>query len=397
LFINFWYAAGRSADVGDTPVKRRMLGQDFVLFRDASGAVHCLADTCIHRGASLGNGKVKGDCIQCPYHGWQFDADGVCRRIPSLGSQAKIPGRARVDAYPTVEKYGLIFAFLGDLPDAERCPILPIPEYGEDGPLPGWTATIQPFQWDFDYQRSMENGIDAAHNEYVHDTHGFSGNRADYKLDTDAWRWIEDEWQTGFFSSIMAPPLPDKKMREASGRETNAVIESGTGHYGVSMLWTYIYPTPAIKIHQYLFETPIDTTRTSLYLVNLRNFLTEPEHDERIKGRNEYVALQDRDVLLDVRPRVTPETNTGEFFAPADISIAKYRAKLKGWESRGWRIDVDAVARDHKRVAYAIPCPARRETKGWVLDAIPLRPATVGAAAGVAVGAPSGATGIGRA
>ena len=120
------------------------------------------------------------------------------------------------------------------------------------------------------------------------------------------------------------------------------------------------------------------TTRTSLYLVNLRNFLTEAEHDERIMGRNEYVALQDRDVLLDVRPRVTPETNTGEFFAPADMSIAKYRAKLKGWENRGWRIDVDAVARDHKRVAYAIPCPARRESKGWVLDAIPLRPAAAG-------------------
>ncbi|MEO8443862.1 MAG: Rieske 2Fe-2S domain-containing protein, partial [Gammaproteobacteria bacterium] len=73
MFINFWYTAGRSSDIGAEPVKRRMLGQDFVLFRDSNGSVHCLADTCIHRGASLGGGKIKGDCIQCPYHGWQFD------------------------------------------------------------------------------------------------------------------------------------------------------------------------------------------------------------------------------------------------------------------------------------------------------------------------------------
>jgi hypothetical protein len=92
------------------------------------------------------------------------------------------------------------------------------------------------------------------------------------------------------------------------------------------------------------------------------------------------VATQDRDILHDVRPVLTPEKNTAEFFTPSDKPIAMYREKLKRWEQRGWRIDVDAVERDHKRVVYAIPCPARRETKGWVLDPVPLRPAAVGAA-----------------
>jgi hypothetical protein len=109
-------------------------------------------------------------------------------------------------------------------------------------------------------------------------------------------------------------------------------------------------------------------------------------------GRNEYVALQDRDILLEVRPVLTPEKNTAEFFTPSDISIAKYREKLRRWEHRGWRIDTDAVARDRKRIAYAIPCPARRETKGWVLDSIPLRTPLDG---GIAAGTPS-ATGSTR-
>ena len=61
MFINFWYPAGISADLTDQPVKRRMLGQNFVLFRDTEGVAHCLSDTCTHRGGSLAGGKMKGD------------------------------------------------------------------------------------------------------------------------------------------------------------------------------------------------------------------------------------------------------------------------------------------------------------------------------------------------
>ncbi|MEO7387433.1 MAG: Rieske 2Fe-2S domain-containing protein, partial [Gammaproteobacteria bacterium] len=117
MYINFWYAAARSEELTGQPLKVRMLGQDFVLFRDSSGTVACLADTCVHRGASLGNGKIKDGCIQCTYHGWRFDRDGRCTKIPSLGAGARVPARARVDAYPVIERYGIVFAFLGDLPE----------------------------------------------------------------------------------------------------------------------------------------------------------------------------------------------------------------------------------------------------------------------------------------
>ncbi|GMW06420.1 MAG: aromatic ring-hydroxylating dioxygenase subunit alpha [Gammaproteobacteria bacterium] len=372
MFINFWYPAGLSAEIGENPVRRRMLGQDFVLWRDPAGQVHCLSNTCIHRGGSLAGGKVRDGEIACPYHGWRFAGDGRCTRIPSLGLEARIPGRARVDAYPTAEKYGLVFAFLGDLPEEERCPIMEIPEFRGESPDEGWRATIQHFDWDFDYQRSMENGIDGAHNEYVHPTHGYSGEREDIRIAVENYRWVDDEWDTGFFSSRRAPPLADKKMRDASGRHGDAVITGGTGHHGVSMIWTLIHPTDAMSIHQYLFETPIEDGRTSLYLVNLRNFLIDPSEDARMMGRNEVVATQDRDVLYDVQPVLTPRTRTKEFFTPADTAIAKYRDKLQAWEDRGWRIDTDTVRRNSRRVAYAIPSPARRTQTGWVLDPVPL-------------------------
>jgi hypothetical protein len=61
---------------------------------------------------------------------------------------------------------------------------------------------------------------------------------------------------------------------------------------------------------------------------------------------------------------------------PADKCILLYRESLKEWESYGWKIDGEVVEQKHNRVAYAIPSPARHEQKGWVLDLIPLRPAS---------------------
>ena len=69
---------------------------------------------------------------------------------------------------------------------------------------------------------------------------------------------------------------------------------------------------------------------------------------------------------------VTPETNTKEILLPADAAIARFRERLKEWEVMGWRIDVDEVKRTQGKVAYAIPSPARRLSKGWTLDAVPL-------------------------
>jgi nitrite reductase/ring-hydroxylating ferredoxin subunit len=96
MFINFWYCAATSNEIRGKPVKVRMLGQNFVLFRDSDGTAHCLHDVCIHRGASLAEGKLEDDCVECPYHGWRYDGSGACRHIPTLDASARIPSRERV-------------------------------------------------------------------------------------------------------------------------------------------------------------------------------------------------------------------------------------------------------------------------------------------------------------
>lgn len=365
MYINFWYPMTTTLELTDQPLKVRALGQDFVVFRDSQGAAHCLANTCVHRGGALAGGKIKGDAIQCPYHGWQFDGTGTCTRIPSLGSGASIPGRTRVDAYPVDERYGVIFAFLGDLPEAERPPILAVKEWEQTG----WRSTLQHFQINGYYERSIENGVDPAHNEYVHDTHGFSGEREDeYKIGDMR---IEDGgiWGRGFWHTFQAPPLPGQLQQYRPGE---GQLEAGTGYHGTNHVWTYIHPGPNFFIHQYLFERPIDEKTTYLYLVCARNFSLEEKMDAYVMERNRYVANQDIAIIENLRPAITPDKNTKEFMVPADSVILEYRAKQREWAAMGWKIDLEEVGRTAGRVAYAIPSPARRQTKSWVLDAIPL-------------------------
>ena len=184
MLINNWYVAeDSSAVVADKPLRVRMLGFDFVLFRDAAGTAHCLSDVCCHRGGALGDGNVvttaSGDvCVACPYHGWQFDTTGACVHIPALGAERAIPRRARIDVYPTVEKYGWIWVFLGDLPAHER-PQIPdlFPEFDD----PSWRKLPYRFEAKCNWMRMEENSLDTAHTNFVHKAFG---SRRDPKLET---------------------------------------------------------------------------------------------------------------------------------------------------------------------------------------------------------------------
>jgi phenylpropionate dioxygenase-like ring-hydroxylating dioxygenase large terminal subunit len=369
MYINFWYPMATSEELTDKPLKVRGLGQDFVVFRGEDGRAKCLSNTCVHRGGSLAGGKIAGNCIQCPYHGWEFDEEGCVQRIPSLGPNSKIPGRTRIDAYPVDERHGIIFAFLGDLPAGERPPIIDVPEWGQEG----WTSTLQTFKITGNYERSIENGIDPAHNEFVHDTHGFSGEDKEYHVGDMRLDKVT-QWGQGFWHTFQAPPLTeDAEFSDA--RQGTGDLEAGTGYHGPSQVWTYIHLTDDNYMHQYLLERPIDEDNIAIYLLCMRNCYTDEKYDENVMSRNQYVADQDIIIIESLRPRLTPDTNTKEFMLPADKCILMYREALKEWQDNGWKIDTDTVAANEKRVAYAVPSPARREQKGWVLDPIPLKKA----------------------
>jgi phenylpropionate dioxygenase-like ring-hydroxylating dioxygenase large terminal subunit len=377
MYMNFWYPVIRAEDLGTAPQKARILAHDFVVFRDKDGRPAVLSDTCIHRGASLGMGKCKEDgTVQCPYHGWRFNRDGKCTRIPSIGMKTQPPPRAQVDSYPVEERYGIVFAFLGDLPAEQRPPIMPVEEHG----TPDWRATVITFDINYHYERSIENGLDPAHNEYVHTTHGYQGDREDSYLMMELRPHKNNDWGFGFLSTFDAPPLKNPVMRFA--RPKGGKMEAGSGTYGPNHMWTYIHFSAKAAMHQYMFEAPIDDYKTRVFLLNERNVLFGKSApfswfnnwlDKKVNQRNVFIASQDIKVMNEVRPRLTPPSRAKELMMPADKVILQYRDKLDDFAARGWKIDMDKlkVLREKGDVATAIPCPARRETKAWVLDEAP--------------------------
>jgi len=115
-----WFVVARSADI-EQPRAATLLGEELVVFRTEAGRAAVTASRCPHRGSDLAAGRVEGDTIVCPYHGWRWrGSDGACVHIPALGPRDTIPSRARVPAYPTQERWGLVWACLdepvGDLP-----------------------------------------------------------------------------------------------------------------------------------------------------------------------------------------------------------------------------------------------------------------------------------------
>ncbi len=366
MYINFWYPIAGSDEVtNDEPHRAMVLGAHLVAYRDDQGNAHVLSDTCVHRGGALGKGWVRDNCVVCPYHGWRFDGDGQCTEIPALAPDERIPGRAKVDSYPVEEKYGIVFAFLGDLPEDERPPLRDVPEWGADG----WRANkLTIFEVPAFYERSMENGLDPSHNEFVHPAQGSP-------VMSDAMKRSPMEVQDVSWGSEFIVKFDNKEMGTEALKDASTLgpeVEAGSGHMGPNQMITWINFSADHRFSQYFYEAPIDENRTRIYFVNMRSWMLEPENDERITRVNLVVAQEDIDILGELDPVRTPESAAEEILIRSDGAVVRYREWLRKWDAKGWRIDLKEVRSQKGDRAFAIPSPARRESKNWVLKAVPL-------------------------
>jgi len=175
LLRRYWYPIAFAADLTEeNPTKLvRLLGEDLVLFRDRSGGVGLLADHCSHRGASLYYGRVEGRGIACAYHGWLYDREGNCLETPAEPADSKFHLTVRHQAYPVQKVVGLYWAYLGPLP----APALPKFDIlvRRDG-----RRTLQlRGVVDCNYLQAMENSVDPAHLQILHQDNAARGRPID--------------------------------------------------------------------------------------------------------------------------------------------------------------------------------------------------------------------------
>ena len=379
MLINNWYVAAESAAViADRPIGVRMLGLDFVLYRDSAGQVICLSNVCCHRGGALSDGRINSGCIACPYHGWEYNSSGRCVKIPALGDDARIPKRARIDSYPTEEKYGWVWAFLGDLPEEDR-PVIPdlFPEYHDSE---NWRLVPYHIEANVNWVRFEENSLDTIHTAFVHK---HFGGRVD---PTSAAAPIERLPLGARVSRTKY--APDDAAKVGAVAELLAEDRKRTQ---VSLEFSFvgvchrIQPTfkEGMSQIQFSVKTPIDPYRTRVFGWQARNFLLEPKYDEERQEGIAEALQEDLRVVEKVKPPLTPPILPDEFLTPADTMELEFRKIYQDFCNRGWLIDSDRLERESRTRVLVIPSPARRQDpKSWVQQLVPLIPGSAAQAAG---------------
>ena len=166
----FWQPVAYAHELTDLPLRRRIMGEDLVVFRDGRGEVGLLQLHCCHRGTSLEYARIEERGIRCCYHGWLFDVDGTILDTPLEPSDSNLKDRFYQGAYPVKELGGLIWSYMGppeQMPDMWALDLLHIPGYElQCGEVHGG-PNVKECNW----LQIVDNFVDPQHEEWLHAEH----------------------------------------------------------------------------------------------------------------------------------------------------------------------------------------------------------------------------------
>ena len=168
-----WYFAALVDDLWPGKLQRiEILGEPVLLGRDKAGVAFAMRDICPHRAAPLSAGRLTAEAdgspsVECPYHGWRFGTDGVCRAIPSLTEgQGPEPERVKVRRWPVAISQGMVFIWMPSDPrfdgePPEGPPVFP-------GVVGGKPKLVDRMVFDSHIDHAVVGLMDPAHGPYVH-------------------------------------------------------------------------------------------------------------------------------------------------------------------------------------------------------------------------------------
>lgn len=172
MIPNQWYAILESNEIKNgRPVGVTRMAEKLVAWRDRSGKLSIMADRCPHRGVALSVGALKGDCIQCPFHGFEFNTSGACTLIPANGKNARPPRAMKVQSYPVKESNGFVYIWWGE--PRETYPPVPFFDSLDDRFV---YSTVRD-HWNTHYSRAIENQLDVVHLPFIHRSSIGRGNK----------------------------------------------------------------------------------------------------------------------------------------------------------------------------------------------------------------------------
>ncbi|MCK0439554.1 aromatic ring-hydroxylating dioxygenase subunit alpha [Gordonia alkaliphila] len=165
-FARGWHCIGLVDEYTDgKPHSLEIFGTKLVVWADTKGEVKALDAFCRHMGADLGQGKVRGDNIACPFHGWQWNGKGRCAGVPYAKRNPKL---AKTRTWPTMQRNGQVFIYNDPEgnPPPEQVIIPELEEFGTDQ-WTGWTWNTLVIEGS-NCREIIDNVVDMAHFFYVH-------------------------------------------------------------------------------------------------------------------------------------------------------------------------------------------------------------------------------------
>ena len=310
---NAWYVAGWSKEYGQKLIAQRLLNECVVLYRKQDGTPVALEDACPHRKLPLSKGSLKNDAIECGYHGLTFDGSGKCVAAPTQPEQ--IPEKARVRSYPVVDRYRLLWIWMGEPELADPNDILNIENFDN----PNWGCTEGgTMEMECNYLWICDNLLDPSHVAWVHVSSFAGAGTDDGQLDlhrtesgVTVSRWIYGQLPSPYYSGLVKFEGQCDRLQHYELRIPSIAINKsvytpvGTGGRDKPAVdKTYINVS-------YNFMTPVDDGLTRYFWFQHRN--TDPNDESVSKFMNDGARMafeEDRAVLTEVhkgmRDRQTP-------------------------------------------------------------------------------------------
>lgn len=312
---SYWHPVLRATDLAASPVARTLLTQPIVLFRGADGQPVAMADRCPHREGRLSRGQVVDGCLQCPYHGWTFNGEGRCVRVPSNAANVPAPKKAHIGAYHCVERYGMVWVCLGE-------PAAGIPDVPEDMDATFRRINVETQQWNTSALRMVDNFLDISHFPWVHV--GTFGSQSAQEVPTFE---LTDLGDFHGYAYEVEVDNTDEAAQRAAGTTTATLTREMTSGFALpfTCLSTIRYET-GLRHLILLLSTPIDDETSYFSFVIWRNDDFSVPAEEVIRF-DRAVGEEDR-VMLESIDGPFPLQRGGLCDVRADRTGVEWRRRL---------------------------------------------------------------------
>ena len=308
LLLKDWYVICRKEEIEENKILLKYVFDQEIIIWKKKERIMVWENLCIHRGSRLSLGSIKKGILKCAYHGWEYNQDAQCVKIPSQ-PDIKIPKKACVKSYKVIEKMNMVWINLSK----DTNDFVNIKEFNESNFN---HVASGPYIMNASAPRAIENFLDVAHFPFVHENH----------------LGVKDKPMIDDYDVVSS-----NKGIHASNVKVFQPNPDGTNKSG-EVIYDYHVHSPFVaslgkdvsKNERFVlvfYVTPISETESMIYTLTLMNF--GKLDDKIVRDYQDFITAQDVPIVESQRPELLPMDLQEELSIRSDkISIA-YRRYLK--------------------------------------------------------------------